>query len=124
MFYIVYIIYSSLRDKYYIGYSGDAIESRLKKHNANHKGFTGKHADWVLKYSEIYCSKEEAMKRERQLKSWKSRIKIEQLIKDQRIWIKHPDMVGEVSGLNPDGVTNKLTFVLAFFIEACFILFT
>ncbi|MES1214947.1 MAG: GIY-YIG nuclease family protein [Bacteroidota bacterium] len=78
--FIVYIIYSASLDRFYIGYTGDEINSRLNKHNANHKGFTGTRADWVLKYTEMYESKSEAMKRERLIKSWKSRQKILQLI--------------------------------------------
>jgi putative endonuclease len=81
MSYFVYIIYSQSLDRYYIGYTSDAIETRLRKHNANHKGFTGKDADWIIKYTETYFSKHDAMKRESQIKSWKSRIKIEQLIR-------------------------------------------
>ena len=80
MSYAVYIIYSQSLDRYYVGYTGDSIEIRLKKHNANHKGFTGKKADWILKYTEVYFSKHDALKREKQIKSWKSRMKIEQLI--------------------------------------------
>ena len=45
----VYIIYSASLDKFYVGYTGDEINSRLHKHNANHKGFTGKRSDWILK---------------------------------------------------------------------------
>ena len=78
--YTVYILYSSDIDNYYIGYTGNLIDERLEKHNAKHKGFTGKNIDWVIKYTEEYSTKHEAMKRERQIKSWKSRIKIEQLI--------------------------------------------
>ena len=78
--FIVYIIYSKLRNKYYIGFTGDDICNRLKKHNASHKGFTGRHADWGLMYTEQFTSKEEAIARERQIKNWKSRKKIQQLI--------------------------------------------
>ncbi|MBK9670737.1 MAG: GIY-YIG nuclease family protein [Bacteroidetes bacterium] len=41
MFY-VYILFSSLANKYYVGYTGDKLSTRLQKHNSNHKGFTGK----------------------------------------------------------------------------------
>ena len=39
--YHVYILYSKLLNRYYIG-STENIESRLRKHNTNHKGFTGR----------------------------------------------------------------------------------
>ena len=79
--FFAYILYSSLLNKYYIGSTSD-IEQRIKKHNTNHKGFTGKTGDWTLKWKEEHPSKEEAYKKERQLKAWKSRVMIEKLISD------------------------------------------
>ncbi|SFT75946.1 putative endonuclease [Lishizhenia tianjinensis] len=78
--YKVYILYSNTLNKFYIGYTGDNIQTRLKKHNSNHKGFTGKVNDWFVKYTEDYKTKEEALAREKQIKSWKSRKMILQLI--------------------------------------------
>ncbi len=75
----VYIIYSNSINRYYVGVTSD-IESRIKKHNSNHKGFTGKANDWELKYSEEFELKSDAMKRESQIKSWKSKTEIEKLI--------------------------------------------
>ena len=80
----VYILYSESRDRYYIGYTCDEIESRVSKHNSKHKGYTGSVNDWRLVYYEIHRSKEEAIQRERKIKSWKSRVKIEGLIKEWR----------------------------------------
>jgi putative endonuclease len=79
--YTGYIIYSVILDRYYIGYTGDSMVTRVKKHRANHKGFTGKQADWNVVHIEEYVSKKEAMQRERQIKSWKSRAAIEKLIR-------------------------------------------
>jgi putative endonuclease len=76
---IVYIIYSAKRDRYYIGSCADII-NRLKKHNTDHKGFTGGAGDWQLKYTEVFYKKNDAIKRERQIKNWKSRKLIEKLI--------------------------------------------
>jgi putative endonuclease len=76
-----YILFSSNRNQYYIGHTGDRIEERLLKHNSNHKGFTGYTADWKVVYTELYKTKEEAYKRERDVKAWKSRIKIDALVK-------------------------------------------
>jgi len=52
----------------------------LEKHLQHHKGFTGRTRDWILKYSEGFSTKKEALARERQLKKWKSRKLIENLI--------------------------------------------
>ena len=78
--YIVYILFSAHRNKYYIGFTGDNINERLSKHNSNHKGFTGSVADWQIVYMEQFADKSAAMKREREIKDWKSRKKIERLI--------------------------------------------
>ena len=80
MAYHFYIIYSNLKDQYYIGHTGDILEERLRRHNSNHKGFTGKIGDWRFVYTEVFNSKEEAYKREREVKSWKSKGRIVKLI--------------------------------------------
>ena len=78
--FFLYILYSPSLNKYYVGFTGDSMQERLRKHNSNHEGFTGGSADWELKYSEKYDTKEEALKREKQIKNWKSRKLIEKLI--------------------------------------------
>ena len=83
MKYLVYIIYSASLNKFYIGYTGDEINIRLKKHNANHKGFTGKNADGIIKYTEVFATKYDAMKREKEIKGWKSSVKIQKLISNE-----------------------------------------
>ncbi len=69
-------------DRYYVGHTADP-EGRLRRHNAEHKGYTGKAIDWTIVYTEAYQAKEQAHRRERQIKAWKSRKAIEHLIKDQ-----------------------------------------
>ncbi|HWK99977.1 MAG TPA: GIY-YIG nuclease family protein [Parapedobacter sp.] len=75
----LYIIYSTKRDRYYVGSCRD-IPERLRRHNSNHRGFTGSASDWELVYHEIYASKPAVMFREREIKSWKSRKRIEWLV--------------------------------------------
>jgi putative endonuclease len=79
MSYIVYIIFSRSRNRYYIGCTSDLPE-RIKKHNTNHSGFTGKTLDWEVVYTESFVAKVEALKREKQIKGWKSRKLLEKLI--------------------------------------------
>jgi putative endonuclease len=79
MKHFVYILFSVDLDRYYIG-SAENIEERLKKHLGNHKGFTGKAKDWEIKYKKEFDTKDESLRREKQLKSWKNRTRIEQLI--------------------------------------------
>jgi len=77
--FIVYIIYSSSKDKFYIGFTSDLAE-RIIRHNQKNKGFTGNTKDWTIVYTEEYSTKPEALSREKQIKSWKSKIKIQELI--------------------------------------------
>jgi hypothetical protein len=55
-------------------------DPRLRRHKSNHKGFTGKVDDWVIVYTEIHPTKADAYQREREIKAWKNRKKIDQLI--------------------------------------------
>ena len=80
MKFIVYILFSKTLNKYYVGATGDLLEERIRKHNSNHKGFTGGTGDWEIRYSEIFETKTESLKREKEIKNWKSRKLIEKLI--------------------------------------------
>jgi len=75
----VYVLYSEEFDSYYIG-STTNVSSRLSKHLSKHGGYTSKANDWKVVYQERHESKADALKRERQLKNWKSKIRIKQLI--------------------------------------------
>jgi putative endonuclease len=75
-----YILYSSLANKFYIGHTTESVDERLRKHNSSHQGYTGKFNDWKVVYFEPFPSKEMAYAREREVKSWKSRKRIEKLI--------------------------------------------
>ncbi|MEO0310350.1 MAG: hypothetical protein RIQ89_7 [Bacteroidota bacterium] len=65
-----------------MGATNGPLLERLAKHNTNHKGFTGKTTDWQIKHSVCYETIQEAMERERTIKSWKSRKKIGQLVQN------------------------------------------
>jgi len=77
--YFVYLLYSVKKNKYYVG-SCEDVNKRLIKHNTNYSGFTGRTLDWAIKYTAQFESKKDALKRERQIKGWKSRTMIEKLI--------------------------------------------
>jgi putative endonuclease len=74
-----YILYSPSLDKYYIGHTSNLSE-RVRKHNTNHKGFTGRANDWIIVCAEVFETKIEAAKRETQIKGWKNRERLETLI--------------------------------------------
>ncbi len=80
MGFYVYILFSVSKDAYYVGYTGNELQERMRKHNSNHKGFTGHTGGWLLMHHEIFHTKTEAMNREKQIKKWESRKLIEKLI--------------------------------------------
>jgi len=82
----VYILYSQTADRYYVGHTSD-IHTRLKSHNRTDElggKYTRKNGPWELVYlQEGFTSRAEAVKREREIKRWKSRRRIKELIEAQ-----------------------------------------
>ncbi len=78
-------------DKFYVGHSSEPLQERLRKHLSDHKGFTSNAKDWKVVYSETLQSKSLAYKREREIKAWKSKSRIQKLIQTTH-WIEHPDL--------------------------------
>ncbi len=79
MFY-VYVLYSSQFDKIYIGYTSD-LDNRVKSHNElATKGWTINFRPWELIHKEIFSTKKEAMKREKELKQHRGRDFIRNII--------------------------------------------
>ena len=81
--YFTYILKSESTGRYYIG-STDNLDRRVAQHNdPGYKGskttkrFKG---PWKLVYSELSETRAKAMSRERDIKSWKSRQAIHDLI--------------------------------------------
>ncbi len=73
MEFVVYILYSTRFDKYYIGYTHNLIE-RMRSHNElGKKGYTKKYRPWEVVYLEFFKTKKEAMQREKFFKSGKGR---------------------------------------------------
>ncbi len=79
--YFVYIIYSPLLDKYYVG-STQNVESRLNDHNNSRSKFTKKGKPWMLRWTSSYQIRSEAVNAEMKIKKMKSRKYIEALISD------------------------------------------
>ena len=83
MFY-VYIIISLNFQKTYVGFTSD-IENRLIAHNhPKNKGWTKRFQPWTLLHYEKFENKEDAMKRELELKSGRGREFIKTLIDKPR----------------------------------------
>ncbi|MCX2583118.1 GIY-YIG nuclease family protein [Pedobacter sp. MR22-3] len=94
MFY-AYILYSQTRNKYYVG-STSNLKARIIKHNTNHPGFTGHTGDWQIVWVQSFTEKSDAAKREKQIKSWKSRRMIINLI--NTTVLSNPDTIGDKIG--------------------------
>ena len=58
-----YILFSAKLNKYYIGACID-LERRMYEHNIGHSKFTSTGIPWILKYSEIFETLQQAKKRE------------------------------------------------------------
>ena len=87
MVYYVYILQSETIGRYYIGHTDD-LERRVRQHNDPdyHGSKTTKrfHGPWSVVYSEICQSRSEAITREKQIKGWKSRRMIKQLVESRQ----------------------------------------
>ena len=66
--YTVYILYSRLLSKYYVGFTSMDISGRLDRHLLDHGGFTSKAKDWEIVYIEKYDDKSEGLKKEKVIK--------------------------------------------------------
>ena len=56
------------------------LEDRLRRHLTSHKGFTARTKDWKIVYFETFENKTDAILRELEIKNWKSKKKIIELI--------------------------------------------
>jgi predicted GIY-YIG superfamily endonuclease len=86
MFY-VYVL-ENPKGRLYIGHTDDLVR-RLEQHNSpegkGHLGkYTHRNGPWKLFESETFDTRSEAMRREKQLKSWKSPGKVRALLADKR----------------------------------------
>ncbi len=78
MFYI-YILKSQIKDRYYVGFSKNPSQ-RLAEHNSGKAPSTKPYRPWIKVYQEVYSNASDALKREQEIKSKKSKKYIEWLI--------------------------------------------
>ena len=76
----LYILLSEKTNKFYIGSTGN-MEDRLIRHNSGRSKATKAGIPWKLMYTEEFETRNEAIKREMELKSWKSHNRVAQLVK-------------------------------------------
>jgi len=85
--YSVYILSNFARTVFYIGVTNN-LQSRMRKHRNNEGGvFTSKYKCHYLMYYEDYADVRNAIAREKQLKNWIRKWKIELIRKE------NPDLI-------------------------------
>ena len=67
--FVTYVLYSLKFNKIYIGYSSSLIQRFYSHNKFSNKGFTVKYRPWIVVYTEFFKTKNEAMKKEKWLKS-------------------------------------------------------
>ena len=68
--YFIYILQSQSTNKYYIGSTSNLV-NRLNIHNSNRSLYTKNKGPYKIIYTEEFLSRSEAVKREKQIKSYK-----------------------------------------------------
>ena len=78
MFY-VYILQSLKDGSYCIGQTNN-VSNRLERHNSRRQLATRSKVPWELVYTKPFPTRNQAVRREREIKNWKSRQAIEVLL--------------------------------------------
>ncbi|MFA6494856.1 MAG: GIY-YIG nuclease family protein [Candidatus Paceibacterota bacterium] len=81
MFYYVYILESVKNKSLYIGYTND-LRRRFKQHNDGFVTYTRKYVPWVLIHYEAYRNKDDAMRREKYLKTSQGSRLLKRMLKE------------------------------------------
>jgi len=84
--YFVYILSSKRNGTLYVGVTNDLIRRIYEHKNDVNEGFTKEYRVHTLVYYEIYDYIEDALNREKQLKWWKRKWKLELIEKSNPDW--------------------------------------
>ena len=79
----IYVLKSLKTGKHYTGYTSKSLTERLSEHNRKCNEWDRGNSPFELVYHEEYQTKQEAMKRERFLKSGQGRKLLKDLIADK-----------------------------------------
>jgi len=80
--YYVYVLSSLLDESWYIGYSQN-LDKRLTEHNSGKTVTTNRKKTWRIIYYEVSYNKEDAISREKYLKSGMGRRYLKNRLKNQ-----------------------------------------
>ena len=78
--YNVYILKSLKNSRFYIGSTAN-LAKRFERHNRGSNAYTKNYKPFDLVWNQTYNTRAEAVRRECEIKSWKSVVMIEKLIK-------------------------------------------
>ena len=84
--YFVYILASKRNGTLYIGITSDLIKRVWQHRNKIGAGFTAQYNVTLLVYYEMYNAVEDAIKREKKLKDWKRKWKLELIEEKNPNW--------------------------------------
>jgi len=74
-----YILQSQKSGRFYVGHAED-LAQRKQDHDRGHVVATRNKGPWTIVYTESFPTRPAAANREREIKSWKSAIRIRELI--------------------------------------------
>jgi putative endonuclease len=101
--YFVYIMASSRNGTLYIGFTEDLLKRVYEHKNDLADGFTKRHGVHMLVYYEACEGREGALWREKQLKKWNRRWKLELVERANPRWRDiYEDLLEERSGIQTD----------------------
>ena len=114
--YKVYILYSEKNKKYYIGHTND-IDDRMRRHNRGLVKSTKSGCPWKIIYTEDFDSKNDAYRREFQIKSYKKGEAFKNLIKHGQVaeWSNAADCKSADFGLRGfESLPAHIDFIISF----------
>ncbi len=86
MSHFAYILQSEETDRFYVGRSQNP-ERRVEPHNTTSTGFTSRYRPWELVFTHEFATKEEEVRSEQLIKSWKSK-KMTRYVVEEKIQLE------------------------------------
>jgi putative endonuclease len=77
----VYILQSESSGRFYVGHA-ENLDDRLLRHQQGRSASTRGRGPWHLMLTEVFPTRAQAMAREKEIKSWKSAVRIRGLIEE------------------------------------------
>jgi putative endonuclease len=95
----VYILASKLNGTLYTGVTSDLVSRVWRHKNLTHEGFTKKYRVHTLVWYELHPTMETAIRREKEIKNWRRKWKLEMISNSNPTW---DDLYPAISGATAD----------------------